>query len=237
MRRGCSSCTVPASTKFSATASVTGSRGEHRDRQARRQHARHRDHQQHHEQHEGAGGLVRSPSGLNRMNIQARPKNRSSVTKRMRQRRMSTCARRLGQELPAFGDEDRVDDQNGRGPDAGHDRAGPQAGQEADRADQQQDDERGRQPVLRELAQQLVIESRRGCRWSRSGGRAPRARAAPRAAALGRRLLARHRNIACSVVGYRSTTGKRRLEIGLNLREILKRRLRAESVVKMLPAG
>ena len=46
------------------------------------------------------------------------------------------------------------------------DRAGPQARQEADGADQQQDHQRGRQPVLRELAQQLVVEGGAG-----AGGR------------------------------------------------------------------
>jgi len=51
--------------------------------------------------------------------------------------------------------------------------AGPDARQQADGADQQQDHERGRQPVLGEQAQQLVVERRGGSRSPTSAGRAP----------------------------------------------------------------
>ena len=136
------------------------------------------------------------PTGWMRLYIQARPKNRSSMMKRSRQRLRSCVVERLGEELPALGDDDGVDHQHRRGPGAGHDRAGPQAGQEADGADQQQDHQRGRQPVLGELAQQLVVEGDAG-----AGGRGqPVARLAHALGgeppALGQRLLARHRNVA-----------------------------------------
>ena len=138
-------------------------RREHRDRQARGQHARHRDHQQHDEQHEGARSCS-PPTGWMRLNIQDSPKNRSSMMKRRRQGRMSTV-RRLGQELPALGDDDDVDHQHRAGPDAGRDRADPQARQEADGRDQQQHHERGRKAVLREQPQQFVVEG-----GARAGG-------------------------------------------------------------------
>ena len=128
-----------------------------------------------------------TPTGWIRMNIQARPQNRSSMMKRIRQARLVDRRLRLGQELPALGDDDGVDDQHRAGPGAGGDRADPQARQEADHADQQQDHQRRRQPVLREQPQQLVVEER-----PRPGGRGqPVARLAHvlrgRAAALGRR--------------------------------------------------
>ena len=84
-------------------------------------------------------------------------------------------------------------------------RPAPEAGQEADGRDQQQDRERGGQPVLRELAQQFVVEGR-ACplvevslsRTQRTRLVASRRRAA--AARLSRRrnaeLLARHRGHA-----------------------------------------
>ena len=99
------------------------------------------------------------------MNIQASPKNRSSRMKRNRQARilmlfcgsarnwrhlvmmMAWIISTAAVQVPAFTG------------------SRPQARQEADRADQQQDHQRGRKPVLRELAQQLVIEGR-----TRAGG-------------------------------------------------------------------
>ena len=56
--------------------------------------------------------LSSTPTGWIRLNIQASPKNRSSTMKRSRQARMFTVVRRLGQELPALGDDDGVDDQH-----------------------------------------------------------------------------------------------------------------------------
>ncbi len=53
-----------------------------------------------------------TPTGWMRMNIQASPKNRSSMMKRSRQARMIDAALRLGQELAAFGDDDGVDHQH-----------------------------------------------------------------------------------------------------------------------------
>ncbi len=128
-----------------------------------------------------------TPTGWIRMNIQASPKNRSSMMKRSRQARMLIAGRRLGEELPAFGDDDGVDDQHR----AVQVPAVTAPVQRLDRkptvADQQQDDQRGGQPVLREQAQQLVVEGR-----PRAGGRGqPVARLAHAlrggAAALGRR--------------------------------------------------
>ena len=110
--------------------------------------------------------LSSTPIGWIRMNIQASPKNRSSMMKRSRQACAADLGHRQFEELPALGDDDGVDDQHRGGPGAGGDRAGPQARQEADGRHQQQDHQRGRQPVLRVLPQQLVIEGR-----ARAGGR------------------------------------------------------------------
>ena len=136
-------------------------RGEGRDRQARGQHAGNRDHQQHDEQHEGARAFV----GADRMNQNEHPGQ--TVEQIEHDEAEAPGARPNGghrqlEELPAFGDDDGVNDQHRRSPGAGRDRAGPQARQEADGGDQQQDHQRGGQTVLRVLAQQLVVEGRAG---------------------------------------------------------------------------
>ena len=201
-------------------------RREHRDRQARRQHARYRHHQQHHEQHERARTLVLA----DRMDEVVHP---GEAVEEIEDDEAQPPAleilggRRLGEELPALGDDDRVDHQHRRGPGAGHDRADPDARQEADGADQQQDHQRSRQTVLGELPQQLVVESdaRSGRRGEplaslsdTLGGEPP---------ALGQRLLARHGNVAVFCYAHNTpptpTTGKRP-----NSRKILKGKLKRE---------
>ena len=79
--------------------------------------------------------------------------------KRMRQGR-SWRGRRLFEELPALANDDEMDEERARGPDARGQGAGPQTGKQPDGDDQKQDDRRGRNAVLRELPQQLVIENR-----------------------------------------------------------------------------
>jgi hypothetical protein len=114
------------------------------------------------------------------------------------------AAARLVEEFSALRRDDRVDADDHQDPRGGGNDAGPKAREESDRCDQQPDRQRGGQPVLRELAQQFVIEGRR------SAGRgepvahpahAFRRIAAPRGGGLlGRRrnaeLLARHRGHA-----------------------------------------
>ena len=118
------------------------------------------------------------------------------MMKRSRQRLQILGGRGLGEELPALGDDDGVDHQHRRGPGAGHDRADPDAGQEADGADQQQHHQRRRQAVLGELPQQLVVEGDAGAggRGEPFAGLADALGGEP--PALGQRLLARHRNVA-----------------------------------------
>ena len=185
---------------------------EHRDRQARRQHARDRDHQQHHEQHEGARALVLA----DRMDEVVHP---GKAVEEIEDDEAQPPAfeilgcRRLGEELPALGDDDGVDHQHRRGPGAGYDRAGPDAGQEAHGADQQQDHERRRQAVLGELPQQFIVECDAG-----SGGRGQPLAGLPDALggkppALGQGLFARHGNVAVCCYAHNTpptpTIGKR----------------------------
>ena len=154
-------------------------RGEHRDRQARGQHARHRDHEQHHEQHEGAGAFL-DADRLDQVEHPGEPEEQIEHDEAQPPGLDVDLALRRRQELLALGDDDGVDHQHAGGPDAGGHRAGPQARQEADGRDQQQHHERGRQPVLREQAQELVVEDRAACRSRRSAGRGRRARAGGR---------------------------------------------------------
>src|SRR5664279_5615480 len=135
--------------------------GEHRHRQARGQHAGHRHHQQHDEQHKGARAFV----GADRMNQNEHPGQPVEQVEQDEAQPpgLRRCfGHRQLKELPAFADHDGMDDQHRGGPGAGDDGAGPQARQEADGRHQQQDHQRRRQPVLRILPQQLVIESRAG---------------------------------------------------------------------------
>ena len=135
--------------------------GEHRHRQAGGQHAGDRHHQQHDEEHEGIRAFV----GADRMDQDEHPGQAVEQVEHDEAQAPGTVGdrgRRQVEELPAFGDDHGMDHQHRTGPDAGLDRAGPQARQEADGGDQQQDHQRGRQPVLRVLPQQLVIEGRPG---------------------------------------------------------------------------
>ena len=152
----------PRSAKSSATATRhRHGRGEHRDRQARGEHARDRDDQQHDEQHEGRRRLRR----------RAPPRRRSTSRRRRRTGRGSRSARASGRYrrrpaasarnlrhcavmMPWMPKTASVQAAGEHGP-------GPQAGEEADGRDQQQDRDRGGLAVLRELAQQLVVEGRR----------------------------------------------------------------------------
>src|SRR5665213_1284875 len=130
-----------------------------RDRQARSQHARHRHHQQHDEQHEGAGAFI----GADRVDENEHP---GQTVEQVEQDEAQAPGfgdhrrHRQFEELAAFGDDDGVDHQHRRGPGAGGDRARPQARQETDGRDQQQNDQRSGQPVLRVLSQQFVVEHR-----------------------------------------------------------------------------
>ena len=92
-------------------------------------------------------------------------------------------ARRLVEELTAVADDDEMDEQRAAGPYARSQRAGPQARKQADGDDQKQDHRRGRDAGSARIG--AAIRNRRpaACRWSRSAGRAPRARAATPAAA------------------------------------------------------
>ena len=116
-------------------------------------------------------------------------------------------ARRLVEELPAGANDDEMDDERAAGPHAGGQCPGPQAREQADGDDEQQDHQRGRQPVLRELAQQLVVEDRpraagRGQPVARLAhvlggerGAWPRASAAPgEAGSRGSLVVTLHRN-------------------------------------------
>ena len=193
--------------------------GKHRNRQARRQHARHCDHQQHHEQHEGVGAFVLT----DRVHEVVHPGEAiEQVEHDEAQPPASQIAGvgRLRQELPAFGDDDRMDDQHGGGPGAGHDRAGPDARQEADGADQQQDRPAKRTGGSRRTG--AAIRSRRpdAC----AGGRGqPLARLADargrEPAPFGERLFARHRDVAFFGAAHGTPPTRK---IGLNSRIILK---------------
>ena len=85
--------------------------------------------------------------------------------------------RRLVEKLPAGADDDEMDDERAGGPHARGHRSGPQARQQPDGDHEQQ-----RSPAIPTAGSArtgAAIRSRRpaACRWSRSAGRAPRARA------------------------------------------------------------
>ena len=124
------------------------------------------------------------PSGWMRLNIQARPKNRSSTMKRSRQRLRSRVVdgsarncrhlmmmtrwmtRIAAVQTPAVTAPVQRLDRNPTVP------ISSRMTSEAERR------------FCGELPHHFVVEDRHGCRWSRSGGRARRARAAPRAAGV-----------------------------------------------------
>ena len=116
--------------------------------------------------------------------IQAMPKSRSKVTKRTRQRADVGLRVGLGEELAALRDDDGVDR---RSPRASRRRPATapvhMPDRTADGRDQQQDRERGGEPVLRELAQQLVVECRRAAGRGELVARPAHALVARRAAA------------------------------------------------------
>ena len=183
-------------------------RREHRDRQARRQHARHRDHEQHHEQHEGAGAFL-DADRLDQVEHPGQPEEQIEQDEAKPPGLDVDLALRRRQKLLALGDDHGVDQQHAGGPDAGGQRAGPQARQEADGGDQQQHDKRGGQPVLREQAQQLIVED--GARAG--GGGQPVAGVARRAVAATRRRLAATSSrwsLAVLVMGYAHELGNAR---------------------------
>ena len=60
-----------------------------------------------------------TPTGWIRLNIQASPKNRSSMMNLSRQARMFDLELRRRQELAALGDDHEMDHQHAGGPDAG----------------------------------------------------------------------------------------------------------------------
>ena len=140
-------------------------RSEHRDWHAGSKHAGYCHHQQHDEQHEGAGAF----HDADRMDQDEHPcQSKEQIEHDEAQPPGADFDRGgwLGQKLAAFGDDDGVDHQHRAGPSTSGERFGPQARQEADRADQEQDYQRGGEPVLGEQAQQFVIEGGAG-----SGGR------------------------------------------------------------------
>ena len=139
--------------------------GDHRHRQARRQHARHGDDQQHDEQHEGGRALVAADQ-MHEVEHPGETEEQVEQHEAHAPGAQVEPARSLGQELAAHRHDDPVDHHHRGGPDARLDRAAPQAGQEADRGDEGEDGERCGLPVLREQAQQLVVEGRTG-----AGGR------------------------------------------------------------------
>ncbi len=107
-----------------------------------------------------------TPIGCTRLNIQARPKRRSSVTKRRRHDLMLTSASGVARNCRHFATmrawmirTQTVQSAAVVGPVQRPDR-------KPTRDDQQQHDERGGQPVLREHAHQFIVESRAG-----AGGR------------------------------------------------------------------
>jgi hypothetical protein len=67
---------------------------------------------------------------------------------------------RLVEELAAGANDDEMDDERAAGPHPRGQRSRPQRGKKADGEHEQQNHQRSRQPVLRELAQQLVVEDR-----------------------------------------------------------------------------
>ena len=176
---------------------------EHRDRQARRQHARYRHHQQHHEQHEGGGLIV----DADRIDQDERPRHAEEQIEHDEAHPPRAQLRgrgRLVEKLPASANDDEMDEKRAAGPHAGRHRPGPKPGKRPDGDDQEQDDRRGRNAVLRELAQQFVIEDR-----PRAAGRGePVARLAHvlgRAPPLGRRCGGRRGELVrfADCVGHR----------------------------------
>ena len=140
-------------------------RGEHRDRQREGEHARDRDHQQHHEQHEGAGAFDHADR-LHQVEHPGEAEEQVEQHEAQPPGLQVHLERRQRQELAAFGDDDGVDQQHARGPDAGGGGPGPQARQEAHGRDQKQHDQRGGQAVLGEQPHHFVVEGRAG-----AGGR------------------------------------------------------------------
>ena len=88
---------------------------EHRNRQARRQHARYRHHQEHDEQHEGARLLV----DADRIDQDEGPRHAEEQIEHDEAHPPGAQiggARRLVEKLPAFADDDKVDEQRARRP-------------------------------------------------------------------------------------------------------------------------